>query len=163
MSCSCLNLRHFCCEFAHKVRHFLDQICLWGQISSCASLQAIISIMFVSKFLLYCILSQKNLAMSLRTTFCKIVSMWHLGGIRFSATMMFRMFGRPPPLGVGYLYKHHEHNNFHHHHCLDHNNGNYDHDDHSDFIKVIPCGRSVGVAMSLASWGLTIIYFIITL
>ena len=59
MSCSCLNLRHFCCEFAHKVRHFLDQICLWGQISSCASLQAIISIMFVSKFLLYCILSQK--------------------------------------------------------------------------------------------------------
>ena len=93
----------------------------------------------------------KNLAMSLRTTFCKIVSMWHLGGIRFSATMMFRMFGRPPPLGVGYLYKHHEHNHFHHHLCLDHNNGNYDHDDHSDFIKVIPCGRSVGVAMSLAS------------
>ena len=96
--------------------------------------------------------------MSLRTTFCKIVSMWHLGGIRFSATMMFRMFGRPPPLGVGYLYKHHEHNHFHHHLCLDHNNGNYDHDDHSDFIKVIPCGRSVGVAMSLASWGLTIIF-----
>ena len=140
---SCLNLRHICRKCCRTHLHLkcgtLLRTKLWIK-SACEDKSQVVPacnninrVGLKISIVLYFV--AKNLAMSLRTTFCKIPSMWYLGGIRFSATMIFRMFGRPPPLGVGYLYKHHEHNHFHHHLCLDHNNGNYDHDDHSDLLK----------------------------